>query len=336
MRICRVILLCCLATTFTAEAAEPTNVSPDALREAVEKSIPLIEKSMAGAREQRKCFTCHHQGLPVLAIEHVRERGFTIDAGNLEASIEHAYKFINGGRNSYESGKGQGGKADTAGYALWTLEASRKPNDTTTAVTKYLLGWQADRDHWHPTSNRPPTEASQFTTTYLALRALHVFGTKEQQAGIDDRTASVRKWLLSAEPKDTEDHVFRLKTFAYIDHSPEERTAAAEALLKLQRDDGGWAQLEKLEPDAYATGTALTALVESGELETTSEAYRRGIAFLLKTQLEDGSWHVVSRSKPFQKHFESGFPHGKDQFISTPATCWAVMALSHALPEISK
>src|SRR5438477_11065852 len=30
---------------------------------------------------------------------------------------------------------------------------------------------------------------------------------------------------------------------------------------------------------------------------------------------------------------ESGFPHGKDQWTSASGTCWAVMALSLALPS---
>ena len=57
------------------------------------------------------------------------------------------------------------------------------------------------------------------------------------------------------------------------------------------------------------------------------EAYRQGIQYLLNTQLEDGSWYVRSRSIPFQPYFESGFPHGHDQWISAAATNWAAMAL---------
>ena len=60
-------------------------------------------------------------------------------------------------------------------------------------------------------------------------------------------------------------------------------------------------------------------------------AYQRGLQYLLKIQLEDGSWHVSSRSKPFQPYYESGFPHGKDQFISCAATGWATWALTLAI-----
>jgi len=56
-------------------------------------------------------------------------------------------------------------------------------------------------------------------------------------------------------------------------------------------------------------------------------AFRKGIEFLLSTQARDGSWHVKSRALPIQKYFETGFPYGKDQFISYVATCWATLAL---------
>ena len=62
-------------------------------------------------------------------------------------------------------------------------------------------------------------------------------------------------------------------------------------------------------------------------LSVADPAYRRGTQFLLKTQLADGSWFVQSRSLPVQAYFESGFPHGRSQFISCAATSWATMAL---------
>jgi ankyrin repeat protein len=58
----------------------------------------------------------------------------------------------------------------------------------------------------------------------------------------------------------------------------------------------------------------------------------------LDTQEPDGSWHVHTRlhsklqiSPPF---FETGFPHGRDQFISTVGTAWAAMGLLEMLPRV--
>ena len=98
----------------------------------------------------------------------------------------------------------------------------------------------------------------------------------------------------------------------------------------MQRSDGGWSQEPSLESDSYATGEALTALRESGMAAADDLAVRRGVAFLLRTQLQDGSWYVKSRSVPIQVYFESGFPHGADQWISAAGTAWAVRALANA------
>jgi squalene cyclase len=99
-------------------------------------------------------------------------------------------------------------------------------------------------------------------------------------------------------------------------------------LIREQRTDGGWAQIPALDSDAYATGLALVAMRQAAGLAVTDQAYKRGIEFLLKTQLEDGSWYVRSRAIALQPYFEGGFPHGNDQWISAAATNWAAMALA--------
>jgi predicted ATPase len=81
------------------------------------------------------------------------------------------------------------------------------------------------------------------------------------------------------------------------------------------------------ESDAYATGQSLVALREARILRSDAPEYSKAIAFLMRTQEPDGSWHVSTRGQPIQKYFETGFAHGKDQFISYAATCWATMAI---------
>ena len=137
-------------------------------------------------------------------------------------------------------------------------------------------------------------------------------------------------WLIKARPKTIEDRVFHLLGLEMGGraHRAAIIRKGVRGILAQQRSDGGWAQLPSLASDAYATGQALVALREAGALRATDPAYKRGIAFLLKTQLEDGSWYVKSRAVPFQPFFESGFPHGHDQWVSMAASNWATMALA--------
>ena len=113
--------------------------------------------------------------------------------------------------------------------------------------------------------------------------------------------------------------------------SPADVARERSALLTLQRPDGGWGQLPSMATDAYATGQALWALGEAG-LSADDPGYHRGTDYLLKTQLEDGTWFVRTRAFGFQPYFETGFPHGRSQFISTVATAWASVALTQLLP----
>ena len=50
-----------------AAQAEAPAVTAEALRSAVNKSLPLLLKGAVGHRENRTCFACHSQGLPILA-----------------------------------------------------------------------------------------------------------------------------------------------------------------------------------------------------------------------------------------------------------------------------
>jgi pimeloyl-ACP methyl ester carboxylesterase len=315
---------------FLLAAATAHGADDTALRAAIVKSLPLLERSSTVAiAERSQCFTCHHSGLPVMTFIAARDRGFTVDEGNLKTQLQFTADFLTKGRENYIQGKGQGGAAFTAGSALWTLKLGGwKVDSSIETVVEYLLGHQNEMNHWEPPSVRPPSEESPFSATYFALEGIRHFATAAQQARMAARVGAARDWLEKTPPQTTEDHVFRLQALraAGADAAP-----AVADLLRIQRDDGGWSQLETMDSDAYATATALVALHRASGMRITDAAYQRGIAWLLGAQLPDGSWHVVSRSKPFQKYFESGYPHGKDQFISITAACWATTALLDAL-----
>lgn len=317
-----------------AAEIDPTT---DAIRTAITKSIPLLELGSKGSIEQRKqCFNCHNQGLPLMAMAVARSRGFSIDEDNFNKQVQFTADFLTRNKDRYREGEGQGGQVDTAGYALWALDnGGYRPDETTAAVAEYFLLRQKDREHWRPESTRPPSEKSYFTSSYVALRGLSVYGTAELKERIDARIATVREWILKTEPEDTEDRVFRLRAFSLVSVADDVRKRVIDDLLARQRADGGWSQLDDMESDAYATGTVLVALIEAGGVPASDARIRKGLAFLLSSQQEDGSWHVVSRSKPFQTYFESGYPHGKDQFISMAAASWATTALAFALPQSS-
>jgi hypothetical protein len=307
---------------------------PANIQASVNRALPLLVDAAEGHIEQQSCFACHNQALPMIAFHTARERGFTVKDENLKAQTEFIHDFFKRNKEKFEKGQGTGGQVDTAGYALLTLElGGQKPDDVTAAVATYILNYRKDRDYWPVVSNRPPSEASNFTTTYLALRALRVWGSKDQKEAIAKRVEATRAWLLKTPPRDTEDRVFRLLAMQEAGVEENVIRAAARSLVAMQKRDGGWSQLDGGKTDAYATGSALFALHTVGALKATDRAYVHGLGFLLRTQLADGSWYIKSRSKPFQPYYEGGFPHGNDQFISSTASGWATAALALAQPK---
>ena len=197
----------------------------------------------------------------------------------------------------------------------------------TSRMTAYLLKYQKELGHWKLTVDRPPAEASDFTTNYVAIRGLKRYGTDDQQTQIGARAEAVIRWISSAKAATTEDEVFRLRLAKELDLAAEKRASYVENLLSGQQADGGWAQKPDMKPDAYATGSVLVALHSAGGISCDHPSWRRGLKYLLGSQKPDGSWHVATRAKPLQEYFESGFPHGRDQFISAFATGWATEAL---------
>jgi hypothetical protein len=306
--------ICALGVAATSLRADEAKPAADAIRSAIDRALPLLEKGAEGSAEQRQCFTCHNQALPVFALAEARKRGFAIDEDNFERQLRHTEAHLERGRRGYLAGRGQGGQAITAGYALWTLEAGGRTGDeTTAAVTHYLLEYQKQQGRWSHPGHRPPSSGSDFTTTYVALRGLAAFGTDEQRDRIDERTNAVRQWLLDTEPRDNEDRVFRLRALPYVGADADAVRNATRDLIERQRDDGGWAQTDEMQSDAYATATALVAMLRDGGLGPDHPA-------------------VITRAEAFQTYFESGYPHGKDQFISISAASWATVALLLTLP----
>jgi len=302
-----------------------------ALRDAVKRTLPLLQQSVAEYAENRSCFSCHHQTYPIIALTTAKLHGFKIDERRLDDAIDFTARSLSKGKADYLKGKGQGGQVDTASSGLWTLAVSGwKADDMTGIVAGFLAETQQKNPYWSPTSKRPPLEQSLFTSTAMTIRALKDYGTAAQKPAIDARIEKAKAWLSATKPADTEDLVSRLRAMSYCGMDVKD---AVRDLVEARREDGGWAQLKTLESDAYATASALVALHEAGGMPTTDEVYKRGLKYLFATQKEDGSWHVKTRSKPVQAYFESGFPHEKDQFISISATAWAVTAFALACPK---
>jgi hypothetical protein len=335
-----VLLLCAVVPRCEIQSADAA-----AIRAAVMKSLPLLQRGAESFRERSegRCISCHHQGLVLQTVALARERGFPIDENLARAEIDRVHGFYVRRQARYLAALEQSAGAAQAdpfgnftvhaGYWLWGLAAEKQAPDEALATTVRLLASkQLDDGRWSFTDTaRAPMQAGDFTTTALAVFAVQRYASAGEREQIDRRVRAAAKWLAATAPRTTDDKAFRLLGVHWSAAPATQQQHAAADLLADQRTGGGWGQQENMPPDAYATGLALAALAQSHGLDMHSPEYDEGVNYLLQQQNPDGSWFVKTRAIPTNPYFESGFPHGKSQFISYAATCWATMALTLAL-----
>jgi N-acyl-D-amino-acid deacylase len=326
------------AVLLSLLSSAPLARANGAIDAAIARGMRRVELGAANYPKHRQCFSCHHQALPIFALSAARSRSVAADVKVLAEQVSFTVKALTPNRARFVKGQGIGGGNDTAAYALAALDAAGHPADELTdAMVLYLLSRQREDGSWITSGNRPPSEGSPFTAAALAARALKRYGSHLPSEADKAKTLRAieraRVWMLDRRPRTTEDKVFRL--FGLLDAGADRKDVedGRDRLLQEQNPDGSWSQAAGMEGDAYATGSALVALRRAG-VEPTGRVYRKGVQFLLRSQQEDGSWFVRTRSVPIQVFFDNGDPGGKSQFISFAATGWAVLALLETRPQL--
>ncbi len=321
-------------------------------RTAAERGLRRIEQSSATFAERATCVSCHHEGLGLMASGLAKERGLRFDRILASAGVQKVLKgdeavadqvqavVPNPALDKHIPGNDMGEVVPMVAFVYSGLLAQGQPaGETQSALMAIAARQQAPDGHFGFLLRRAPVQSSLFTTTALTVQLLKAYMPKDRAAETATRLAKAQKWLLATKPVTNEDRAFRLLGLKWAGAPAAEVARAAAELRAAQRPDGGWAQEGPVRSgadaaytrsDAYATGQALYALHVGGGVPTTSETYRRGVKYLLRTQDDDGSWFVNKRAIPGNTYFDGGFPHGQSQYISYGASCWATMALTLA------
>jgi ankyrin repeat protein len=301
---------------------------------AVKKILPLLEMGGEPGFKARACVSCHSNSLPAMAVGLARQKGFVVNDEQVKKEIGFAVATDMPYLEPNRLGSSIGGGSDTIGYTLMGMAAAGAPADALTdAHIHYLSLNQAPDGAFRNTSYRPPSEYGAFTTTAVALRAIKLYPLPGRREEFEERIRRAKRWLLSAKPFSMEERSMQLIALADAGASASERGPFVKALKSAQNQGGSWSQLSGIRSDAYATGQALYALHVSGDVPIKDPAYQKGVEWLLRNQLADGSWFAPTRAVPIQPHTFESFPNGWHQFISEAASSWATMALLFTLPD---
>jgi ankyrin repeat protein len=316
-------------TPGNAAVEQAAPAAARSIQAALESSVALLQTNSAKFLEAGGCVSCHAQHQTGLAVAAARASGVKVDWA-LEVEQARSTALLRGvfEQTLYQVVDPVAG-VDSQEISIMQMNAAGLPPKLSTdALVFHIAAMQRKEGDWpNYGSVRPPLEDGGFSHTARGIRALQLNSLPGRKAEFEERIARAARWLEQASPVSTEDRTMQLLGICWANRKPPQ--GRVDELIALQRPDGGWGQTEGLASDAYATGEALSALHETG-MAASHQVYRRGVDFLLRTQLGDGSWLVKSRAAGFQPYFQSGFPHDHNQWISQSGTAWAAIALSFA------
>ena len=184
------------------------------IRQSVEKSIALLQKSGPEFVKVSGCSSCHHQSLPQMAFAVAREHGFAVDPQIAQQQMKAVVAMFKPMREQMMQGKENfPDPAISVSYSLIGLAAEGYAPDPTTEAMAHLVSTQQTADgNFRTIPGRPPIESSVISATALSLRALQLYGDNPEQPVL-----RARNWLLSASPATTEERVMQLLGLAWAE-----------------------------------------------------------------------------------------------------------------------
>lgn len=332
-RTCTLLLFA--SAMFWPAASGGQTLTHDSIRGAATRAVAAIEASQSQFVKKTACTSCHHQFQPAIAFAAARAHGIPVDEEVAALNAARSFDFTDIDAAVQFSGVVE--PALQEGYRLIAAHASGvRPNLATALLARILMARQREAGDWSGLNQRPPSSSSDFAKTALGLRAVQLHHHRADTGAAAASIARASGWLATHDAPDTEGRTYQLLGLHWSKGDGAVIRRVGQALAAAQRPDGGWGSIDGRASEAYSTGEALVALREAGVVTTRDAVWQRGIAFLVRTQASDGSWHVPSRlhapARLSPPYFESGYPYGHDQFISVAGAAWAVMALADSLP----
>src|SRR4029453_2168661 len=188
---------------------------------------------------ERRCFSCHHQGLGVPAIAVARERGFRVDEEMLNAQVVAVRAQLASADAAVNLPANTNYIDDSLMLvALGSMRGARGLA-TDLEVHRLLGGQQVDGD-WIPYPFRPPIEGSRVANTAWAIRALRLFTPAAREKRVQTAISRPREWLERQAPIDTQDLAMQLLALRWTgaDQIASTRRLGSSSLCSAPTEDG--------------------------------------------------------------------------------------------------
>jgi hypothetical protein len=334
------VCLFAFATPVRADEPKKAREAPTAaqMQKAAERGLAFLEADTAKWRKERQCATCHHGTMTVWAFAEARSRGYVVKDETFTDVVKWTKEKLKDIDKPRDTRPGYSMVNSPALYLSVMAQAVPKQDSLSAndlkGIAGHLVRHQEKDGEWSwssaPAVNRPPPFfESDEVATLLADIALapQVPADPKVKSEIRDAHEIGLAWLAKAKPTETTQALaFRLFRDVKAGKTAKELQPQIDALFQRQNKDGGWGQLKDAGSDAFATGQVVYFLNIAGVKADTKEL-QRGLAFLVSTQKEDGSWSMTRRGHPGVTPANFTVP------IVYFGSSWATLALMHCAPK---
>ncbi len=273
-------------------------------RQAAQLGLDWLGQAAPDWDRKNQCFGCHVQAQVLMGQAIGVKNGFFVDGDSFEL-LERAtrrYQIRDQGPN--EGSWFNGSTSATQFAALGLLWADARRDASEDPELQKAVDWLLARQYpegwlWADGENPPVVQGVFLTTGNAAAAFLDAYRrTRDEKY----RAAAERAvaWFAKKDAETTQDRVYKAVTLARFG-TPDQRRlirSELERLVAQQQKDGGWKERESVPgSNAFATGQVLYALKQAGA-STHSAAFKKGVAYLIETQVRDGRGGVIGPWKP--------------------------------------
>ncbi|WZO96581.1 hypothetical protein EP7_003581 [Isosphaeraceae bacterium EP7] len=284
-----------------------------------QRAIAFLAREVPAWSAEHRCFSCHNNGDGARALFDARLRGWKVADGALTATsawlANPAGWRENGGDGPF-SDRRLARLQFSLALAASVASGNSQSRPALIVAAKELAADQLEDGRWTidgPEALGSPATYGTPLATWFAMDVLRQADETHFRTTIE----KARSWLARLKP------VTLLDGAAILFAGVGDRDAALSLIQTGQSDDGGWGPYSNSPPEPFDTAVVLISLTRiHGPTPEIASRLRRGRAYLVATQGEDGAWTETTR------------PAGGESYAQRLSTTgWATLALLATSPK---